>query len=416
MLLFYRIIINLVFLLSPLILIFRIINKKESLKSFLGKVGNINKKRIAKGKLIWIHGSSVGEILGILPLIEKLEKRNDIGQILITSNTLSSSKIVERLKLKKIVHQFFPIDTNIIIKKFLNYWKPDLAMFIESELWPNMILEINKQKIPLILLNARFTKKTYNRWRSLKYFSKFIISKFDLCLAQNDDTNFYLKRLGALKTKKAGNLKICESRISINSDKKIISNNFLNSKKILFCAVSTHYDEEIFCGKIHKESKNFFNNIATIIIPRHINRSEKIKNDLEKIGLNVQLHSSSQDLSNKTDIYLVDTFGETIEFLKLCKVAFLGGSLVDYKGHNPMEAARLGIKVFHGKYISNHKEAFKLLEKIKASKKINNIREASIFIKKYRNTIKQSNKTKKQLNKIGKIILSNNYKETCKYI
>ena len=415
MLLFYRIIINLVFLISPLILVIRIISKKETLKSFFEKVGNISKKKVINGKLIWLHGSSVGEILGTIPLIEKLEKRRDVKQILITSNTLSSAKILEKLKLKKIVHQFFPIDTNIISKKFLNYWKPELAIFIESEIWPNMILEINKQKIPLILLNARFTKKTYNRWKYLKEFSKFIFNKFDLCLAQNDETNFYLKKLGAQNIKKPGNLKFCEPELPLNPNKKKISNNILNPKQILFCAVSTHYDEENFCGKIHKDSKKFFNNITTIIIPRHINRSIEIKNDLEKIGLNVQLHSSNKNFNNKTDIYLVDTYGETKKFLNLSKIAFLGGSMVDFKGHNPMEAARLGVKVIHGKYISNHKEAYDLLRRNKVSKKIKNLREALIFIKNLKNKNK-SLKTKKKLNKIGKIILSNNYKETCKYI
>ena len=415
MLLFYRIIINLIFILSPIILLIRIISKKETLKSFFEKVGNITNKKIEKGKLIWLHGSSVGEILGAIPLIEKLEKRADVKQILITSNTLSSAKILEKLKLKKIVHQFFPIDTNLIIKKFLNYWKPELAIFIESEIWPNMILEINKQKIPLILLNARFTKKTFNRWKYLKSFSKFIFSKFNVCLTQNNETNFYLKNLGAYNIKKAGNLKFCEPKISLINNKKIISNNILKTKKILFCAVSTHYDEESFCGKIHKESRNFSSNITTIIIPRHIHRSIEIKSDLEKIGLTVQLHSLNKNFNNKTDIYLVDTYGETKKFLHLSKIAFLGGSMVDFKGHNPMEAARLGLKVMHGKYISNHKEAYDLLKKIKVSKKINSLREALIFIKNSKNKNK-SHKAKTKLNKIGKTILSNNYREICKYI
>jgi len=415
MLLLYRIIIFIVFFFSPLILIFRLINKKETYQSFLDKVGKIKNKRTTRGKLIWFHGSSVGEILGVIPLIEKLENKKDIKQILITSNTLSSSKIISNLNLKKVVHQFFPIDTNFLSKNFINFWKPDLAVFVESEFWPNMILEIKKKKIPLILLNARFTKKSFNRWKSVKYFSKLIISKFDLCLAQNDEAKKYLQRLGAHKVKKAGNLKFCDSvsSISANKNKKVIFKNFLNSKKILFCAVSTHYDEEIFCGQIHKDSKNIFNNITTIIIPRHINRSNEIKNDLEKMGLKVQLHSLNQKLKVNTDIYLVDAYGETLKFLNISRIAFLGGSLVDYKGHNPMEAARLGIKILHGRHISNHKEAYELLKRINISKKINNISEALFFIK---TSIYKNKKAKKQLNKIGKTILLSNFKEICRYI
>ena len=146
MLLFYRLIIFIVFFFSPLILVFRLINKKETYQSFLDKVGKINNKRTTRGKLVWFHGSSVGEILGVIPLIEKLERKKNIKQILITSNTLSSSKIISKLSFKKVVHQFFPIDTNFLSKKFINYWKPDLAIFIESEIWPNMILQIKKKK------------------------------------------------------------------------------------------------------------------------------------------------------------------------------------------------------------------------------------------------------------------------------
>ena len=233
---------------------------------------------------------------------------------------------------------------------------------------------------------------------------------------QNDETKKYLKILGAHKIKKAGNLKFCESRLSTNKNEKIALSSFLNSKKILFCAVSTHYDEEIFCGKIHKDLKSTFNNIITIIIPRHINRSIEIKNDLEKMDLKVQLHSMHHKINNNTDIYLVDTYGETLKFLNISKIAFLGGSLVNYKGHNPMEAARLGIKILHGKYISNHKEAYNLLKKINVSKKINNSREALFFIKANSHKKIKSQKTTKQLNKIGKTILSSNFRETCKYI
>ena len=416
MLLFYRIITLLVYFLSPLILIFRLINKKDTLKSFFEKVGKSNNKRVRKGKILWFHGSSVGEILGIIPLIEKLEAKKNIKQILITSNTLSSYKIISKLPLKKVVHQFFPIDTNFLNKKFINFWKPDLAIFVESEIWPNMILEIKKQKIPLVLLNARFTKKSFLRWKLVESFSRLIMSKFDICLAQNDETFKYLKKLGAKNIKKVGNLKFCKSELARKENKKNIYKNFLNSKKILFCAVSTHYNEEIFCGKIHKDSKNVIKNKTTIIIPRHINRSSEIKNDLEKISLKVQLHSLSKNLKKDTDIYLVDAYGETLKFLKLSKIAFLGGSLVDYKGHNPMEAARLGVKVLHGKYTSNHKEAYNLLKKINVSKKIYNTRDALAFIKTPKITKKKTQKTKKQLNNIGKIILSSNFKEICKYL
>jgi len=160
MILIYRVLINLIFIISPLVIIFRLIKKKEDPKRFKEKLCFFSKTK-KKGKLVWFHGASVGELNSIIPILEKLEKNNKVKQILITSNTLSSSKIIKKLKFKKIVHQFFPIDTKFLTNKFLNYWQPSLALFIDSEIWPNMICNLDQKKIPIILLNARITKKSF---------------------------------------------------------------------------------------------------------------------------------------------------------------------------------------------------------------------------------------------------------------
>ena len=131
---------------------------------------------------MWFHGASIGEIQSIIPLLEKYEKSKKIDQILITSNTLGSSKIISKIKSKKISHQFFPIDNNLLVKKFINSWKPSIAFFVDSEIWPNMLINLKKKKIPIILLNARITKKSFNRWIKLKNFSKFIFKNFYICL------------------------------------------------------------------------------------------------------------------------------------------------------------------------------------------------------------------------------------------
>ena len=169
MLFLYRILINIIFLLSPIIIIFRLIRKKEDIKRFKEKFCFFSKKKI-KGKLIWFHGASVGELQSIVPLIEKLERNKKIKKILVTSNTLSSSKVLNKLNFKKVVHQFFPIDTNFHSKKFLNYWNPSSAFFIDSEVWPNMYLNLKRKKIPITLINGRITKKSFIRW---KLFSNF---------------------------------------------------------------------------------------------------------------------------------------------------------------------------------------------------------------------------------------------------
>ena len=207
----YNIIINLIILISPVIVLVRIIKNKEDKYRFKEKFCFFSKKR-GSGKILWFHGSSVGEILSIIPLIEKLEKDKSINKILLTSSTLSSSKILTKYKLKKTIHQFFPIDSNFLTKKFLKYWRPSIAIFIESEIWPNMLKNINKQSIPLILLNARITKKSYDKWKMIPSMSKVLFKNFDICLPQNYETNKYLKSLGAKKIKFIGNLKFSEAK------------------------------------------------------------------------------------------------------------------------------------------------------------------------------------------------------------
>ena len=405
MLLFYRILINLVLVLSPIIILFRLIKKKEHPNRFLEKLGFPSKKRLS-GKVIWFHGSSVGEILSIMPLIEKLEKNTKIKQILITSSTLSSSKVLEKYKFNKTTHQFFPIDSNIIINKFLNYWKPSVVFFIESEIWPNIIHNLYKRKIKIVLINARITNKTYKKWFKLLNFSKNIFNKFDLSLSQNKETIIYLRKLGTRNIKNLGNLKFSETkRIKIKN--KVKNFNLLNNKRVLFGAISTHYNEEIFCGKIHLELKNKYKKHISIIIPRHINRAESIKNDLENLKLKVHLHSSKIKIKNNIDIYLVDTYGETKSFLNMCKIVYLGGSIIKRGGQNPLEAARCGCKVMHGSNVDNFKEIYELLNKIGVSSKIKNVKDAKLIINKNLQTKIRLKKNINKINLIGKKILNN---------
>ena len=404
MLLFYRILINLVLLLSPIIILFRIIKKKEHPTRFLEKLGISSKNRM-QGKVIWFHGSSVGEVLSIMPLIERLEKNSKVKQIVITSSTLSSSKVLEKYKLNKTVHQFFPIDANLIIKKFLNYWKPTAVFFVESEIWPNTIQNLHKRNIKIALLNARITNKTFTKWFKFKSFSKDIFNKFDLCLCQNKETKLYLKKLGSKNIKNLGNLKFSESK-KIKKINKIKNFKLLNNKNILFGGISTHYDEEIFCGKVHLELKNKYKKFISIIIPRHVNRAESIKNDLENLKLKVHLHSSKINIENDTDIYLVDTYGETKSFLNMCKVVYLGGSIIKRGGQNPLEAARSGCKVIHGSNVDNFKEIYALLNNIGVSSKINGVKDAKIkIIKNLKTNVKQKKNIVK-INQLGRKILN----------
>tara|TARA_Y100001960_G_scaffold37991_1_gene36200 strand:+ start:1305 stop:2549 length:1245 start_codon:yes stop_codon:yes gene_type:complete len=413
MLFFYRLIINFIFLISPIIIIYRIIKKKEDPKRFLEKIGKFKNK--TNKNLIWFHGSSVGEILSIIPLIEKLEKNKNIKKILITSNTLSSAKIIKKLKLKKTFHQFFPLDAEFLVEKFLNHWKPKAVFFIESEIWPNMIKKIKENNIPLILLNARITKKSFEKWNSIISFSKKIFGEFDLCLSQNNETCSYLKTLGAKNIKKIGNLKFSQSKSELNNrfNSKIKKN--LRNKKIIFSAISTHAGEELFCGKVHTNLKKKYNNIITIIVPRHINRANEIKDELKSNDLKVHLHTSNRPINKNTDIYLVDTFGETKSFLKFSKIAFMGKSIFANGGQNPLEAARLGNRIIHGPNIENFEEVYGFLKKHGISTQIKSHKNLENLIFKFHKKKNYSQQIIKKLAYIGNQILLNNEKEIVRY-
>tara|TARA_B100001540_G_scaffold316152_1_gene345263 strand:- start:106 stop:1353 length:1248 start_codon:yes stop_codon:yes gene_type:complete len=415
MLFFYRILVNLIFFISPIIIIYRILKKKEDPKRFLEKVGKFSKKN-KSNNLIWFHGSSVGEILSIIPLIEKLEKRKNIKKILITTNTVSSAKIIKKLKLKKTFHQFFPLDTDFLVEKFLNHWKPKVVFFVESEIWPNMILKIKERKIPLILVNARITKKSFQNWKGFHYFSKTIFNKFDLCLGQNRKTCDYLKILGAKNIKKIGNLKFSESIYELKDKLKFKIRKKFQKKKIIFIAVSTHKGEELFCGKVHANLKKKYKNIISVIIPRHVHRAEEIKKELNSDKLNVHLHTSNKPINSKTDVYLVNTFGETKTFLKLSKTAFMGKSIYAKGGQNPLEAARLGNRIIHGPHIENFTEVYDFLKKQRISTKIKSYKDLENLVIKFDNKKHYSQQIIKKLAYTGNQILLNNEKEINKYL
>ena len=404
----YKILINLVFFFSPIIIIFRIFKGKEDTIRFKEKIGFFSKKR-NKGKLIWFHGASVGEIQSIIPLIERFEKNKEIKQILITSNTVSSSLIIKNLELKKTIHQFFPIDCNFISKKFLNYWKPSKAFFIDSEIWPITINNLNKKNIPIFLLNGRITNKSFNRWKIFHSFARSIFSKFVLCLSSNNETKKYLNKLGAKNIKIIGNLKFSQSENEKNSlDKNLI--NLINSRQT-WCASSTHYNEEEFCGRAHIRLKKKFKNLLTIIIPRHINRINSIKADLHNLNLKVHLDEPRKKIDPNIDIYLINSYGKTKLFYKACKNIFLGGSLIKHGGQNPLEATRYGCKVLHGPNVSNFKEIYKFLNKKNLSKKITNQDQLISYIIKYLGSKNNSKKIIKDLHLIGMNILNKTYKE-----
>ena len=405
---------------APIYLYFRKIRKKEDSIRYKEKLSKINIER-GEGFLIWFHVASVGEAMSILPLIDRCIEEEKINRILITSVTLSSGKILEKRfnNNPKINHQFLPLDVSSLINKFLNHWKPNLSIFIDSEIWPNLILEISKKKIPLLLINARITKKSFNRWKFVVSFAKKIFGKFDLCITSNKESENFLKILGSKNIKNYGNLKF--SNIKNNTIK--LDLNFLNKIKNrkVWCAASTHPSEEIICAEAHLKIKKDYNNILTIIIPRHIDRVKTIKEELSKFNINVLLTAEINNFDDKTDILLVNSYGEALKFYDISKCVFLGKSLVKSlikdSGQNPIEPARLGCKILHGPYVSNFAETYDYLKKLGATKEINDSNELSLsLVEELQGGKPKNQEIVAKIENYGQNILNNVIMELKKYI
>ena len=406
----YGFLVYVVIILSPLIIVYRIFNKKENPKRFLEKF-SINKKDRGKGKLIWFHCSSVGEFLSVIPLILELEKIKNIKKILVTTSTLSSSKIFEKYKFKKTSHQFYPLDNIFIVKNFLNHWKPSAAIFAESEIWPSMISELKKREIKIVLINARMSEKSFKRWFAFKFFGKNVLLKFDYIFPQNKETFLYFKKLGVKKLKFLGNLKF----ISFDNDeiKELNKQNFKNRK--ILCSASTHNNEEEIFANLHIKYKKKIPNLITIIIPRHIERTGEISRMLEKKNLKFVRHTEKKVNLKNCDIYIVDSYGISKSFYKISDIVFLGGSLVSKGGQNPLEALRFGCNIIHGNHTFNFKDVYKMLEKERLSLKVSGSKDlekkALFLFKKKNNSVKI-----KKLKSIGNLILNKNLSELKKII
>ena len=396
----YQILILIIILLSPIIIFIRLIKNKEHKKRFIEKFCFFQKKR-RKGNLIWIHAASVGELMSVIPLINELEKNIKINSILVTTSTLSSAKVFNNFKFKKTIHQFFPIDFFYFTSKFIKYWKPKFAIFIDSEIWPCMYKKLKKNSIPIILLNARITPKSFSKWSFFNKFSENIFTNIDIAYPQNLETLKFLKKFKIRNIKMIGNLKFCNTKKKedFNLPKSFLSQ---INKRIIFCASSTHQGEEEIVVKTHLKLKKKYKNLLTVIIPRHVNRANEIDKNLDALSIKTIMRTSNKKIDNNTDVYLVDTYGETKKFFQISKIIFIGGSLIKHGGQNPIEPAKFGLKIIHGPYVQNFKDIYKLFKKNKISYLIT----SSNQLTKIADKLLLTKKNKKlNLEKIGNTIL-----------
>ena len=402
--------------LSLAIYLRRFTNKEDKIR-FKEKISiNINENYFPKNKKIyWIHAASIGETNSIVPLIRKLIQSNKNIFILLTSTTLSSSELIKKLSFDKdnFQHRFFPLDLQFLVKNFLNYWKPELIIFIDSEVWPNFLLEISKRKIPLVLLNGRITMKTFRRWKIVPNLSKKIFGLYNLCLSSSKESEINLKLLGAKNVKFIGNLKFC-SKINYEENNNHLKTLFSNY--CVWCAASTHRGEEEIILKTHIMLKKKDINILTIIIPRHIIRSNEIYKICNNLKLHSQIINKYEDISKKSEILIINSIGEMSKYFYNCKSIFMGKSfskkLIKVGGQNPIEPAKCGCKIYHGPYVSNFKEIYNYKNKKEIAYEVRNEIELSEnLFKDFDKNNYSSKKNIEDLNNYGEKILSLTTKE-----
>jgi len=406
---YYFITIVFYYLLYPY-LYFRILKKKECPLRYKEKLGVTLKSR-NNGYLIWFHCSSIGELKSIFPIIDHCLKRN---QILVTTSTLGSNEIFQRkyYNTNNIIHQYAPIDSPQVIKKFFTKWKPNIIFFTESEIWPNQIFYAKNKKIPIILLNARISKKTFFKWKLIKSVMNKILNCFDLILCQSNESFKYFNYFSNTSNIKIlGNLKFI---VSNNSNYKEEENLDLK-KKIIFVALSTHKNEEEICIKAHSVLKLEYPDLLTIIVPRHTNRVPEIKEIIEKNKLNFSITKSLSNFNNRSDILIINSYGVTDDILKLSKYVFIGGSLVNHGGQNPIEVAYNNSLIFHGPYTHNFTEIYNFLNIEGVAFNVKSEKDLIDKLKQKFNNYENRN-VKEKIIAIGNKILSETIRDLDRYI
>jgi 3-deoxy-D-manno-octulosonic-acid transferase len=300
-----------------------------------------------RAPLLWAHAASVGEATAMLALIERLLQARPTLEILVTTGTVTSAHLLEGRLPARARHQFVPADLPSWIARFLDHWRPDLALWVESELWPNLVLATHARSIPMVLLNARLSSRSFARWQRLPGLIKPMLGAFSLCLAQDNEQAARFHQLGAREVSVVGDLKAAAPPLPVDSRQLETLASWIRARP-RWLAASTHAGEEEIAAHVHNRVAASHPGLLTIIVPRHPVRGDAIQEMLAAQGLNVARRSHGEPIADQTNVYLADTMGELGLFYRLAGIAFVGGSLVAKGGHNPFEAARLDCAVLHG--------------------------------------------------------------------
>ncbi|MGO3929478.1 3-deoxy-D-manno-octulosonic acid transferase [Rhodopseudomonas pseudopalustris] len=345
--------------LTPLLIRRRLVRGKEIAERVSERRGIATVAR-PHGPLIWIHGASVGEVLAAAGLIERLRAMN--MRILLTSGTATSAAIVARRFPPDIIHQFIPLDTPRYVARFLDHWQPSLALFIESDLWPNLILASAARRLPMMVINGRMSPRSFPRWQRASATIAALLGRFDICLAQSPADAERFAALGSPNVVTTGNLKL-DVLPPPADDAKLERLMALTRGRPVWVAASTHHGEEELLLEAHRALQAQFPQLLTVIVPRHPDRGEAVACMVAASGLQVALRSRDEMPGAGTAVYVADTIGELGLFYRLAPVVFMGGSLVEHGGQNPIEAIKLGAAILHGPHVTNFIDVYEALDR-----------------------------------------------------
>jgi 3-deoxy-D-manno-octulosonic-acid transferase len=340
----------------PALLRRRILRGKEHEERNAERLGHASLPR-PEGTLIWVHGASVGECIAALPLIDALLKAVPC-KVLVTSGTVTSAKLMAERLPEGAIHQFVPVDTPAATMRFLDHWKPQVGLFVDSDIWPNLIVNARDRGVKLALINARMTERSFRNWRWAKKTAAEIMSSYRACLAQDEEIAARFRALGTPNVEVIGSLKADAPMLPADPDKLEALRTAIGGRPVLLAA-QTHQGEEETILPAHDALRRKFPDLLTIIVPRHTQRAGDIA---MLCGTRVTRKRSDGELPDAdTAIYIADTMGELGLFYRLTRFCFVGGSLIRHGGQNPLEPAKLGCAVLTGPYTYNFTKAFETL-------------------------------------------------------
>lgn len=325
------------------------------------------------GTLVWIHAASVGEANSVLLFIELLKAQYSALNILLTTGTVTSANLMQKRLPAAVIHQYVPVDTPAATERFMRHWKPDIALWVESEFWPNLIDAANHWQCFMGVINARMSEKSFRMWGTMPGMIRPLMQAFNIAYAQSEGDAKRLLALGAYPVETLGNLKYDAATLTCNEQALLELRNITKGRK-LWLAASTHPKEEALLEKTHRLLAIKNRNLLTIIVPRHPARGQQIASELGK-KYKVAMRSKKETVTADTHFYIADTLGELGLFYRLCDIAFMGGSLVAHGGQNPLEPARLSVAILSGPHVHNFAEIYKKLPAAAACIMIKNAEE-----------------------------------------